>query len=82
MNAAIGDRVCMFVGNGGVNLISSFHVMGKIFERVYPEAAIGSEPRTNVQTTLVPEGSASITEFGLEVPGQYVLVDQALARTE
>lgn len=82
MNAATGEKVRMFVGNGGVNLISSFHVVGEIFDRVYPEAAIGSEPDQNVQTTLVPSGGASIVEFGLEMPGQYVLVDHALARTD
>jgi hypothetical protein len=31
----------MYVGNGGVNLISSFHVIGEIFDKVYPEGSIG-----------------------------------------
>jgi len=82
MQAATGQTVRMFVGNGGVNLVSSFHVIGEIFDRVYPEAAIGSEPHTNVQSTLVPAGGATIVEFGLEVPGRYVLVDHALARLD
>ncbi len=82
MEAKVGEKVRLFVGNGGVNLISSFHVIGEIFDRVYPEAAIGSEPRTNVQTTLVPAGGASIVEFDLEVPGKYILVDHALSRLD
>jgi len=82
MNVKVGDTVRMYVGNGGVNLISSFHVIGEIFDRVYPEAAIGSEPHTNIQTTAVPAGGASIVEFGLEVPGEYILVDHALARLD
>lgn len=82
MSAKVGEKVRLFIGNGGVNLISSFHVIGEIFDRVYPEAAIGSEPHTNVQTTLVPAGGASIVEFGLEVPGKNILVDHALSRLD
>lgn len=76
------ETVRMYVGNGGVNLISSFHVIGEIFDRVYPEAAIGSEPHRNVQSTVVPAGGATIVEFKTDVPGNYVLVDHALARIE
>ncbi len=82
MEAKVGEKVRFFVGNGGVNLVSSFHVIGEIFDRVYLEAAIGSEPHTNVQTTLVPAGGASIVEFDLEVPGKYILVDHALSRLD
>lgn len=82
MSAKTGETVRLFVGNGGVNFISSFHVIGEIFDRVYPEAAIGSEPHRNIQTTLVPAGGASIVEFGLEVPGKNILVDHALARMD
>ncbi len=77
-----GERVRMYVGNGGVNLISSFHVIGEIFDLVYPEGAIGSEPHKNVQSTIVPAGGATIVEFGTEVPGTYILVDHALARLD
>lgn len=77
-----GERVRMYVGNGGVNLISSFHVIGEIFDLVYPEGAIGSEPHQNVQSTIVPAGGATIVEFTTEVPGTYILVDHALARLD
>lgn len=80
MKAKVGETVRMYVGNGGVNLVSSFHVIGEIFDTVYPEAAIGSEPRHNIQTTAVLPGGASIVEFKLDVPGSYLLVDHALAR--
>lgn len=80
MKAKVGDTVRMYVGNGGVNLISSFHVIGEIFDNVYPEAAIGSDIHHNVQTTAVLPGGATIVEFTLEVPGDYILVDHALAR--
>lgn len=82
MKANVGDTVRIYVGNGGVNLISSFHVIGEIFDTVYPEAAIGTESAKlqNVQTTAVLPGGASIVEFKLDVPGKYTLVDHALAR--
>lgn len=80
MEVKAGDRVRMYVGNGGVNLISSFHVIGEIFDIVYPEGAIGSAPHKNIQTTLVPAGGSTIVEFTAEVPGNYVLVDHALSR--
>lgn len=80
MQAKVGDTVRMYVGNGGVNLISSFHVIGEIFDTVYPEANIGGSLEKNVQTTAVLPGGASIIEFKLDVPGKYLLVDHALAR--
>jgi len=80
MKAEVGETIRIYVGNGGVNLISSFHVIGEIFDTVYPEAAIGSAPRQNIQTTAVLPGGATIVEFKLDVPGSYLLVDHALAR--
>ena len=82
MNVKVGDRVRMYVGNGGVNLISSFHVIGEIFDTVYPEASIGGALFKNVQTTAVPAGGAAIVDFKMDVPGKYILVDHALARLD
>lgn len=78
LQAEVGDRVRIFVGNGGPNLISSFHVIGEIFDLVYHEA--GSTAAENVQTTLVPAGGAAIVEFEVQVPGNYLLVDHAIFR--
>lgn len=82
MKVNVGEKIRLYVGNGGVNLISSFHVIGEIFDNVYPEAAIGSEPHHNVQTTTIPAGGAGIVEFKVDVPGKYILVDHALARLD
>ena len=82
MQATTGETVRIYFGNGGVNLVSSFHLIGEIFDRVYPEASLTSAPNTDIQTTIVPAGGATVTEFALEVPGSYVLVDHALARTD
>ena len=66
-------------GVGGPNLTSSFHVIGEIFDRVYPVAAL-SDPLTDVQTTLVPTGGATMVEFTVDVPGNYIFVDHSLGR--
>lgn len=82
LTADTGDRVRIFFGNIGPNLISSFHVIGEIFDHVYREADLVSEPAHSVQTTLVPAGGATVVEFVTEVPGTYTLVDHAIFRIE
>ncbi|MBS3163940.1 nitrite reductase, copper-containing [Candidatus Woesearchaeota archaeon] len=82
MEARVGERVRIFLGNGGVGKVSSFHVIGEIFDEVYPEGAMGSETHRNVQSTIIPAGGSSIVEFTVDVPGRYVLVDHALARMD
>src|SRR5438477_2517408 len=78
LNAKIGEKIRLFVGNGGPNLACSFHVIGEILDTVYPEA--GTQPTHNVQTTVIPPGGSAIVEFKVEVPGTYILVDHALFR--
>jgi nitrite reductase (NO-forming) len=78
LKAKVGETVRIFFGVGGPNITSSFHVIGEIFDTVYPEG--GSNPNHNVQTTLVPAGGATIAEFTVEYPGTYVLVDHSLGR--
>ncbi len=82
LKAKAGERVRIFFGNAGPNLISSFHVIGEIFDNVYREADLVSPPAHSVQTTLVPAGGATVVEFGVEVPGAYTLVDHAIFRVE
>jgi nitrite reductase (NO-forming) len=82
MQANVGETVRMYVGNGGVNFISSFHVIGEIFDRVYPEGALRGAVHEGVQTTLVPAGGSTVVEFDLNVPGKFMLVDHALARLD
>ena len=78
LKAKVGETVRLFVGNGGPNLVSSFHVIGAIFSRVRYEG--GVHEQENVQTTLIPAGGAAIVEFHLSVPGSYVLVDHSIFR--
>ncbi|MDF1798912.1 MAG: copper-containing nitrite reductase [Planctomycetota bacterium] len=78
LSADVGETVRLFVGNGGPNLLSSFHVIGEIFDRVHQEG--GSTANENVQTTLVPAGGATIAEFKVEVPGTFIMVDHSIFR--
>ena len=76
--ANLGETVRIFFGVGGPNTVSSFHVIGEIFDRVMAEGA--AEWTTNVQTTLVPAGGATIVDFKVEVPGTLLMVDHSLGR--
>jgi nitrite reductase (NO-forming) len=78
ISAKVGETVRLYVGNGGPNLTSSFHVIGAIFEDVRYEG--GTQVQNNVQTTLIPAGGAAIVSFRAKVPGSYVLVDHSLTR--
>jgi len=81
LRARVGETVRLYVGNGGPNLVSSFHVIGEIFDKVYVEGGIGPQPQAhNVQTTLVPAGGATIVEMKVEVPGRFLLVDHSIVR--
>lgn len=82
LKARVGETVRIFFGVGGPNFTSSFHVIGEIFDRVYDQASLTAAPLTDVQTTLVPPGGAAMVEFGLEVPGRFILVDHALSRLQ
>jgi nitrite reductase (NO-forming) len=82
LRADVGETVRIFFGVGGPNFTSSFHVIGEIFDRVYEQASLTAPPLTDVQTTTVPPGGATMVEFDVEVPGRYILVDHALARVE
>ncbi len=79
LKAKVGETVRLFVGNGGPNLVSSFHVIGEVFDKVYQEG--GTRYQENVQTTLVPAGGSAIVEYKTEVPGTYILVDHSIFRT-
>jgi nitrite reductase (NO-forming) len=78
ITAEVGETIRLFVGNGGPNLTSSFHVIGEIFDKVYVEG--GGLINHDVQTTLIPAGGAAIVEFKVEAPGTLVLVDHAIFR--
>lgn len=79
LTAKVGETVRLYIGNGGPNLVSSFHVIGEVFDKVWIEG--GGLQNTNVQTTLVPAGGSSIVEFKCEAKGTFILVDHSIFRT-
>ena len=79
LTAKVGEVVRIFFGVGGPNLTSSFHVIGEIFDHVYPEGGM-KYIQENVQTTMVPAGGSAMVDFKVEVPGTFILVDHSLTR--
>ena len=79
LKAKVGETVRMFVGNGGPNLVSSFHVIGEIFDNVHTEGGSLANQH-NVQTTLVPAGGSAVVDMKLDVPGTFIIVDHSIFR--
>jgi nitrite reductase (NO-forming) len=82
LEVAIGDRVRFFVVNAGPSLRSDFHIVGAVFDRVYPDG----NPKNvlnSVQTWTVPAGGGAVfeTEFkrGESGEGVYAFVTHAFA---
>ena len=82
LRAGVGETVRVFFGVGGPNKTSSFHVIGEIFDKVYPFGSVTTKVVNDVQTVTVSPGGAVAVDFKLEVPGNYILVDHALSRAE
>ena len=81
LRARVGEIVRIYFGNLGPNKVSSVHMIGVIFDRVYREGGL-TDPVRNIQTTLVPPGGASVLDFQPQVPGDYTLVDHAFFRVD
>jgi nitrite reductase (NO-forming) len=79
LQAKVGERIRLFVGDAGPNLVSSFHVIGEVFDNVYGEGGTMATQH-NVQTTLIPAGGSAIVEFGVEKSGDLILVDHSIFR--
>lgn len=80
LKAKVGDNVRIYFGNIGPNSVSSFHIIGEIFDSVYVGGGIGGPISKNIQTTLVPSAGATIVDFKVDYPGSYVLVDHSIYR--
>jgi len=80
LSANVGETVRLFFGDAGPNETSSLHVVGEIFTRDYALGSLTSPPLSGVQTAAVPPGSAAILELTASVPGQFSVMDHAMAR--
>ena len=78
IEARPNELIRIYLVNAGPNRISSFHVVGGIFERVF-EDGTQANPLIGVQTVNVPVGGGAIFEIRLREPGDYPFVTHAFA---
>ena len=75
-----GETARVYFCVGGPNLFSSFHPIGSVWDEVYPQGSIMSDPHRYVQTTPVLPGSTVVATLHSPVPAPIKLVDHALSR--
>jgi nitrite reductase (NO-forming) len=82
LQANLGDRVRFFVVNAGPSERSDFHVVGTVFDRVYPDG----NPKNvlnSVQTWSIAAGGGAVFEAvfeeGASGEGTYAFVTHAFA---
>lgn len=81
----LGDRVRIFVVNAGPTFRSDFHIVGAVFDKVFPDG----NPRNalqRVQTQLIPAGGGAVFETvfeeGASGVGLYPFVTHSFADAE
>jgi nitrite reductase (NO-forming) len=79
LTAKVGESIRIYLANAGPALVSSFHIVGEIFDSVYSEGGILPNQH-NVQTTVIPVGGSAMVEFTATIPGEYTLVDHSMFR--
>lgn len=72
--AKVGETVRIYLVNAGPNRWSSFHVIGGIFDRVYPFGDLG-EVLTDVSAYSVGPGQGAIFDISFNEPGRYLFMD-------
>ena len=81
----VGDRVRFFVVNAGPSFNSDFHVVGAVFDRVYPDGD-PNHALTGVQTYTIPAGGGAVFEtvFDKDASGEglYPFVTHSFADAE
>ena len=78
LTATPGKLVRIYFVNAGPDLWSSFHVIGGIFDKVYP-GGDAAQAINGVSTYSVGPGAGAIFDITLDQPGNYVFVDHDMA---
>jgi nitrite reductase (NO-forming) len=78
LRVTAGQPVRVYVVNAGPNHASAFHIVGTIFDRVYPDGHPDHALR-GVQTWDVPPGGGAIFEVTMREPGTYPIVTHSFA---
>lgn len=83
LTADPGDTVRFYVVDAGPSLTTAFHVVGTIFDTVYPNGDMSPEHVQNgVQTVDVPAGGGAVFEVQIDEPGLYPFVSHAFAHVD
>lgn len=71
--AKVGDRVRLYVMNVGPNEVSSFHVVGTIFDDIYMDGNPANHMQ-GMQTVMLPASGGAVVEFTVTEEGSYPIV--------
>lgn len=71
--AKVGDRIRLYVNNVGPNEVSSFHVVGTIFDDVYIDGNPFNHMK-GIQTVMLPASGGAVVEFTVTKEGNYPIV--------
>lgn len=78
LQAKAGERVRIYFVDAGPNLWTSLHVIGAIFDKVYPDGN-QSHALSGVSTYTVGPGGGAVFDVIFQEPGKYTFVDHDMA---
>ncbi len=76
--ATAGQRVRLYVVDAGPDLWSAFHVIGGIFDKVYPDGDV-AHALSGVSTYSIAPGEGVVLDLMLPESGNYPFVDHDMA---
>lgn len=77
ISVKVNELLRIYIVNAGPNRLSSFHVVGGIFDKVFQDGS--NNALLGVQTVAVPVGGGAIFELRLKQEGEYPFVTHAFA---
>ncbi|HET9673659.1 MAG TPA: multicopper oxidase domain-containing protein, partial [Gaiellaceae bacterium] len=77
-----GETTRFYVVAAGPTLETAFHVVGTLFDRAWPNAAVTNPPQNGVQTVSVPPGGGGVFDVKIDEPGLYPFVSHAFAHVD
>lgn len=78
LKTAPGQRVRIYLVDAGPNLWTSFHVIGAIFDKVYPDGN-AADALSGVSNYTVGPGAGAVFDLVIPDPGKYAFVDHDMA---
>lgn len=71
--AKVGDKIRLYVNNVGPNEVSSFHVVGTVFDDVYIDGNPFNQMK-GMQTVMLPASGGAVVEFTVTKEGSFPIV--------